>query len=1242
MGTVLSIAKLRVGAEAYQLTGVAQSLADYYSGAGEAAGWWAGRGAEVLGLDGDVDGDALRAVLAGIEPGTGGLSPNGETIRPRARRVPGFDLTFKAPKSVSVLYGTSDDPRVQGALIAAGETALRDTLAWVEREVMAVRRGSGDQRYLANLAAQDPAAAAAKGPRVERGADLIAAVFRHRTSRAGDPLLHWHVLVPNMVRGADGRWSAFVHPDLYRLQKAAGEVFQAALRDEITRTLGLGWRPGRHVPELEGIPQPVLDAFSKRSAEIDAWLDAAGRGQDPAARQEAVLATRRGKAELEGERLDVAWKLEGTQLGFGPEHADELLASVEPAAQAGEVWKLPEVSVAADGTPYAHDRTVTAEAWITDLLARDVLTGDATFTHAELYRAVAARLGDGATIATIDRIAARVLASDQVLPIAPDRPGATVTRWTSVTMARTERRLLDAFDQRDTRTPVPGELVARAVDDAATLGPDQAAAVITICGSTDPVAVLIGPAGTGKTHTLAVIHRALAATGLAPVGAAPSARAAVELEAGTAMAAHTLHGLARWWARPGAGPDHATVLVVDEAAMASTVDLEPLVTRTVAAGGRVILVGDHHQLPEVGPGGALAAAVDHARTVAALSVNRRQIEPWEHAALAELRAGSVPAAVAAYRDHDRVVVTEDHDTMLTAAVDRYFDALADGHRPVLMAGTNDTVTRLNNAVRDRLAHQASIDPSAVVGASGGRDLVVGDRVVLRRNTWIPGPDGAEVRVRNSDVATVLGATGTDGVAVRRDSDGAVLALPGDYLRNGWVDHGYAVTAHRAQGGTWDHAIAVGLDGLYREAAYVQLSRGRHTNTLVIPRPQMDQLDAELARHTTGIPLPGEEPADALDELIDRIQATRAKLLALSRDPHADTIAALADDHTLPDLETRARHATIVERDATARIGIDPDVLTAAVERAQHTAHHVTLGQQVKAYDRHNIGTVVGIDDHTGTLEVRFTGHDGRSATRTIAWTEARIVERDLPPARVLSPAAEAHLDQLTGACAETLAIWHRHLADHDVTAGDAHRLARAADLLVAREAHRLAALAPEWLTDQLGHRPTSARGARLWDHAVDTIATYQLRHSPTLDVDGLVPPSVDDPGLQRDWDTVRRIVEHTHAELATVDAPEPRTNHRSADELADRRTELEAILATAPPDARRLIDTLTRTGQQSLLDTRDELRAALEQHGDRAAWILEHWPHVVEYAEVRTATGVDLSAAPQGVAPESIPHDLTS
>lgn len=131
-----------MGHEAYQLSGVAQSLDDYYTGAGEAAGGWVGVGAERLALVGEVVADDLRAVLAGLTPGSGGLTPDGGTVRACARRVPGFDLIFKVPKSVSVLYAVSDDPQVEGrSSRPARRQGGRGSGGWSER-----RSGCGAAR----------------------------------------------------------------------------------------------------------------------------------------------------------------------------------------------------------------------------------------------------------------------------------------------------------------------------------------------------------------------------------------------------------------------------------------------------------------------------------------------------------------------------------------------------------------------------------------------------------------------------------------------------------------------------------------------------------------------------------------------------------------------------------------------------------------------------------------------------------------------------------------------------------------------------------------------------------------------------------------------------------------------------------------------------------------------------------------------------------------------------------------
>ena len=142
---MMSIWKLRVGAENYYLSQVANGVEDYYTGRGEDSGRWLGTAATGLGLGlaDPVVGDDLRAVLAGLQPGTG-QSPNGGPPTVFKSRVPGFDLTFAAPKSVSVLYALGD-PLVESVVVAAHDRAVDTALAWLEREACFVRRGSNNR-----------------------------------------------------------------------------------------------------------------------------------------------------------------------------------------------------------------------------------------------------------------------------------------------------------------------------------------------------------------------------------------------------------------------------------------------------------------------------------------------------------------------------------------------------------------------------------------------------------------------------------------------------------------------------------------------------------------------------------------------------------------------------------------------------------------------------------------------------------------------------------------------------------------------------------------------------------------------------------------------------------------------------------------------------------------------------------------------------------------------------------------
>ena len=161
---------------------------------------------------------------------------------------------------------------------------------------------------------------------------------------------------------------------------------------------------------------------------------------------------------------------------------------------------------------------------------------------------------------------------------------------------------------------------------------------------------------------------------------------------------------------------------------------------------------------------------------------------------------------------------------------------------------------------------------------------VGERVVLRRNSHDP-DDRASVANGHAGTVTAMRTTEP---SPSPSTTGRPSPSTSSYLqRGGHVTHAYALTTHRAQGGTWDLAIAVGADTLYREAAYVQLSRGTHANHIVLTDPEATELlnaaARDTARHDHGIAHPDDEPDPAEDHLTNRLSRSGAKHLAHTLD-----------------------------------------------------------------------------------------------------------------------------------------------------------------------------------------------------------------------------------------------------------------------------------------------------------------------------------------------------------------------
>ena len=223
-----------------------------------------------LGLDGEVVADDLHAMWAGEDPS------GGERLgRFPGRQVAGFDLTFRAPKSVSLLAGLGD-PDTAKVVRDAHEAAVDAAFGYVEREAARSRTGKGGVNQI-------------------EVNGLVAAAFRHRTSRAGDPHLHTHVLVANMAEGADGVWRTLDGRWLYLYAKTAGYLYEAHLRHELTGRLGVEWGPVKNgIADIDGIDEQVRDHFSDRAKEIQEHLDEVGFRSARAA-EIATLDTRKAK-----------------------------------------------------------------------------------------------------------------------------------------------------------------------------------------------------------------------------------------------------------------------------------------------------------------------------------------------------------------------------------------------------------------------------------------------------------------------------------------------------------------------------------------------------------------------------------------------------------------------------------------------------------------------------------------------------------------------------------------------------------------------------------------------------------------------------------------------------------------------------------------------------------------------------------------------------------------------------------
>ena len=834
------------------------------------------------------------------------------------------------------------------------------------------------------------------------GEGFVGAEYVHRVSRAGDAQLHSHVVIANMTR-ADGRWTTLDGKALYAHLKTASALYHAELRAELTRRLGVEWEPvapGKLAAEIRGVPRAVLRDQSRRRQEIVRRM--ADRGESsPRAAQAAALDTRKAK-DYDVDRRDVALELR-TRIaakGLGPAE----LADVVDRRRLERPGKDELVRIS---------RELLGPAGMTEHRS--------TFSRREAIEQWAALHRQGESAERIVRLTDRWLAQREIVALEADSGTAgglgdqlpltlpdrrDELRYSTRTLLATEQALLATVARRrhEGVAVVPSATVIRALAAHPSLTAEQVALVWELTSSGHGIENVEAGAGAGKTYALRVAVDAFAAAGHPVLGTSTSnlATRTLEQEAGV-RALNTTRLLADL--DRGEALASGTVLLVDEAGMVGTRKYQRLAEHVTAAGGKLIGVGDSRQLAEIEAGGAFRAISERFGAVE-LPGNRRQVDPEEIRALARLREGDVDAYVLFEEQRGRITVADDPTGAMRAQLADWWQA-TERHpqqESVLVALHRSSVAELNANAHALMRDAGRLGDDEIT--VDDRSFAAGDRVVLLRNN-------KTLDVDNGDRGVIV-TVDADRRALTVELDaGRQIRLPDWYLDAGWVDHGYALTAHKLQSTTVDRTFALASDGLYQEAGYSIATRARHETHFYLAA-QPDLADHERAH---GPPQP---PEDAIARFARHLSDSRAQTLASDEPARARaralTTTELREDHArvsmaLDDFPVSQARALEVLADDAERQRTDLEDTDLRIGQTNHQLDALGFFKRHGSEGDDLRSQLEGLQSQRDYVDRRYAGTRqeivaNRADNDPVAWIDGHAERHPLPPrARTRAPRA---------------------------------------------------------------------------------------------------------------------------------------------------------------------------------------------------------------------------------------------
>jgi conjugative relaxase-like TrwC/TraI family protein len=818
--TAASIGASRGGGYARYLEGktVEPERGDYYLAPGgeltQAPGRWLSDGETLarLGIDAGepVDGADFIALMEGRHPGMGRwLRPEGAG----GGRGGGIDVTLSAPKSVSTVWALGD-PWQREQIENAHAQAVKQAIHHLREQVPVVRR-----RYSGQVVE-------------EHAKDVIATEYRHTTARgvsgaqAPDPQLHSHVVITGAVR-EDDRIVAVASRPIFRGARELGAFYRSALAEELVREgyaieQGTG-KDGRYF-EIAGVPRELCEAFSGRSREVaraaERFRARYGRAPERGELRNLALENRRAKTLTTRSDLQRVWTQTGRTHGFGPDEAVRLIGTSERPTPERAIEDRVEVKLTEQHAVFQPGdlRTVVLEQAAGELAPDEALA-----------------------------IAQEMVRDRRVLTLEGGRMTTLAVRAQEQAIERRATQLAQPAgrDVRDVARRNAAREVAERIGNP--LSPEQQRALEVLTGP-ERVAVLVGPAGTGKGVVIDAAARAGQHAGRETLGIAVSGSTAERLAADSpALAGQTLT-LDSLVARANTGTMQVgqyTTVILDEAGMVDHKRLAALTELVERSGAKLIAVGDGKQLPSIGPGGMFDRLTSHGPTAELADIHRTK-DPAERRAWQALRAGEPERAMAHYASRGQLHLSDTREQAAEHAVQTWA-ALTEGRdirKVALIAdAANTEIDRLNARAQYLRGERGELGNHELPLPGVHYGLREGDLIAFTAQHR----PHRQPRVENGTRGQVS-AIHERGVTITLDGSHRRVQLAGDDLEA--LRLAYAQHVYRQQGATVDRSVVLtGGWQTSKETAYVEATRARHGTDWFIARDDLGTEGQDATRIT---------------------------------------------------------------------------------------------------------------------------------------------------------------------------------------------------------------------------------------------------------------------------------------------------------------------------------------------------------------------------------------------------------